>query len=88
MPQTDNARDASRVHGAEPVTVLGADNVSVIGVIKNISETGAHIRIVGAEGFSDRVQLSSPSIGDMRAATVRWRDETNIGVHFDEPLLD
>ncbi len=85
----DNERDASRVHGLEPVQVYaGKNSTPVTGVIKNISETGTHIRIVDAESFPERVYLSSSSIGEKRPALVRWRDETNIGVHFDEPLLD
>jgi hypothetical protein len=82
-------RDASRVHGLEPVTVFSGENgAQVIGVIKDISGTGAHIRLVDAEKLPERVFLSSPTIGEKRSVLIRWRDETNIGVHFDEALPD
>ncbi len=86
---SSNSRDTARVHGSEAVEVFAGDlTAPVIGVIRDISETGAHIRIVGAQDLPDEIRLTSPSIGAHRKATIRWRDETNIGIHFNEPLLD
>ena len=88
MPQStgSNSRDTARVHGSEAVEVFAGDlTTPVIGVIRDISETGAHIRIIAAQDLPDEIRLTSPSIGAHRRATIRWRDDTNIGIHFSEP---
>ncbi len=88
-PAADNSRRSPRVHGSEAVEVF-ADETSkpVIGVIRDISESGARIRIATARELPERILLSSPTAGDRRRATIRWREDTSIGILFDEPVLD
>ena len=88
-PAADPSRRFPRVHGSEAVEVF-ADEASkpVIGVIRDISETGARIRIATARELPDNILLSSPSAGTRRRATIRWREDTSIGIHFDEPASD
>ena len=71
-PAADPSRRSPRVHGSEAVEVF-ADGSSkpVIGVIRDISETGARIRIATAQELPEKILISSPSVGDRRRATIR-----------------
>lgn len=83
---SDNSRVAPRVHGSEVVEVYSKGlTTPVIGVIRDISETGAHIRIAAASELPEEIRLTSPTAGVLRPARICWRDETNIGIHFDKP---
>ena len=88
-PAAGTARQSPRVHGSEAVEVFTEDSPKpVIGVIRDISENGARIRIATAMELPDRILLSSPTAGERRRATIRWREGTSIGIHFDESVFD
>ena len=80
-------RDGNRCYGLQVVEIAckgQADNR--IGVIKDISSTGARIRLQTPSELTRKVRLTSPSIGDNVGALIRWRNDTEIGVRFDRPL--
>ena len=80
-------RDDNRVYGSEAVEIeTRGDSRKRIGVIKDISYSGARIRIHDADSPARRIKLSSPSIGDRVGAKIRWRRGTEFGVRFDNPL--
>ncbi len=80
-------RDGNRSYGLQVVeiTCKGQED-DRIGVIKDISSTGARIRVHGPSELTRKVRLTSPTIGDNVSAQIRWRNETEIGVRFDRPL--
>jgi hypothetical protein len=80
-------REANRVYGLEAVEIkCRARSQKIIGVIKDISSSGARIQVYDAAGLARKITLSSPSIGEGVPARIRWRRSTEIGVHFDTPL--
>ena len=80
-------RDLDRVYGSEVVEIeTRGHSRKRIGVIRDISPTGACIRIHDAESLARKIKLSSPAIGEDVAARIRWRRGTEIGVRFHKPL--
>ena len=69
-------------------TILGARAVFNDGrstldcTIRNMSSTGAKLTFVSTVGLPDVFVLEIPSQGRTIKAVVRWRSETNAGVHF------
>jgi len=79
-------RAANRVYGSEIVKVLSkGDSEGRVGVIKDISSSGARIRVYDAASLAPHVRLSAQAIGSDVAATIRWRRKSEIGVKFDAP---
>jgi hypothetical protein len=80
-------RDLDRVYGSEVVEIeTRGHSRKRIGVIRDISPTGACIRIHDAASLARTIKLSSPSIGEDVASRIRWRRGTEIGVRFYKPL--
>ena len=80
-------RDADRIYGSEVVEIeTRGHRRKRVGVIKDISASGARIRIHDAASLARRIKLSSPSIGDGVGARIRWRRGSEVGVRFDNPL--
>ncbi len=86
--RSDKERDGNRVYGSQAVEIeTRGSSRKRIGVIKDISSSGARIRIHDAASLTPNIRLSSPSIGEGVKATIRWRRNTEIGVLFDSPLV-
>ena len=80
-------RDCNRAYGSQIVEIASrGDSEYRFGVIKDVSSSGACIRVYDAASLAPHVKLSARSIGKDVAATVRWRRKTEIGVQFDAPL--
>lgn len=80
-------RGDHRVYGSEVVEIENRGHSRKrIGVIKNVSASGARIRIHDAASLARRINLSSPSIGAGVGARIRWRRGSEVGVRFDNPL--
>lgn len=54
-------------------------------IIRDISAGGAMLRVPADAQISGRVLITSDTVGTSRAAIVKWRDETSIGVAFSGP---
>jgi hypothetical protein len=80
-------RDDNRVYGSEVVEIeTRGHSRKRIGVTRDVSSSGARIRIHDAASLARKIKLSSPAIGEGVAARIRWRRGTEIGVRFDRPL--
>jgi hypothetical protein len=80
-------RQFNRVYGLETVEIkCRAHSGKICGVIKDISSSGARIRVYDPGGLARKITLSSVSIGEGVAARICWRRGTEIGVQFDTPL--
>ena len=90
MPEVHPAqekRDESRVDESKAVVIeMGGGTHRHIGLITNISPSGARIRIADAHNLAEDIRLTSPVIGNDVAATIHWRKKNEIGVRFAEPL--
>lgn len=56
------------------------------GVLIDISETGARIRFVSADGLveGDMVRVLVTLKRIKRVGTIRWKDKTDVGVRFKD----
>ena len=54
-------------------------------IIRDISAGGAMVRIPADAQISGSVLITSDTVGTSRAAVVKWRDATSIGVAFSGP---
>lgn len=54
-------------------------------IIRDISAGGAMLRVPANAQISGTVLITSEIVGTSRAAVVKWRDETSIGVAFSGP---
>jgi hypothetical protein len=80
-------RDLGRVYGSEIVEIeTRGSSRKRTGVTRDISSSGARIRIHDAASLARKIKLSSPAIGEGVAARILWRRGTEIGVRFDRPL--
>lgn len=87
IPRFHKERDVNRVYGSEAVEIeTTGHSRKRIGVIKDISSSGARIRIHDAASLACRIKLSSPSIGEGVEAIILWRRDAEVGVRFDNPL--
>jgi hypothetical protein len=53
-------------------------------IIRDLSDGGALLRVPTNGHFGGRVQIIADILGGERAASVKWQDQTSIGVAFDE----
>ncbi len=53
--------------------------------IRNVSITGARIRIAEGSILPERVTLRVPIRGECREARIVWREGDAVGLHFESP---
>lgn len=77
-------REAERENAYSEAIVQTRHGQEKRGVLIDISETGARIRFVSADGVvvDDVIRVLVPLKRIKRVATIRWKDKTDIGVRF------
>jgi hypothetical protein len=55
-------------------------------VVRDISETGARLRLTNNEKPPDHITIRVTGYDDTMSGTVCWRSDGEIGIKFDEPL--
>ena len=63
--------------------VFAGGSFTVDCTIRNLSETGARLRVPTTVTIPDRFALLDGQSGKRRDVTVAWRKGDEIGVHFD-----
>lgn len=53
-------------------------------IIRDLSTGGAMLRVPADAEIEGRVKIFADILGCERTASVKWRDETSIGVEFEE----
>jgi len=78
------ARRERRQRTLLPGQIVFNEGVSTIDcVIRNLSESGAQLRLPSSIGVPDHFDLLIPRDGRRLSATLAWRDGRSIGVSFD-----
>jgi hypothetical protein len=82
----DNRRAVRRMRTLKKATIVLNGGYSVYDcVIRNLSETGAMLKVVGL-GIPSHFELVLDAPVPRHPCTVRWRTEDAIGVSFDDAM--
>ena len=68
----------------EMAKLATANGASYNCIIRDLSIGGAMLRVPTEARIEGRVRISANILGRERTAWVKWRDETSIGVSFDD----
>lgn len=55
-------------------------------IIRDLSPGGAMLRVPAGSEIRGRVLIDAEIVGHQVPALVKWRDDTSIGIAFDQPL--
>lgn len=69
----------------EMAKLLTQDGVVYSCIIRDLSQGGAMLRVPAGSEIHGRVLIDAEIIGRGVSASVKWRDDTSIGVEFDQP---
>ena len=81
-PASKRGNDRQNAYAEAKVTTL--HGMEKRGVILNLSDVGAKIRFVSADGLvkDDTISISIPRHNLKCRAIVQWKDKTDIGLRF------
>lgn len=81
-PKSRRKERSPRESVFRPGKLYTSKNVFLPCVIRNISETGAQVRMESDQQLPEIVVLRLVQSGITKKARVIWRDENDIGLHF------
>jgi len=82
----ENQRKAARLRTLKSGKMVFNDGNSLVDcLVRDLSDTGAKLKVVTAIGVPDRFALLLEGETKGRPCTVVWRTATSIGVMFDTP---
>ncbi len=77
----------ARLDVFEPVEIkCGKGQMSIAGVLKDISPEGARITLFQPAGLPDFIEVDFQLLTLSVQAHIRWRHNNDIGVRFEEPI--
>jgi hypothetical protein len=80
----DDHRTSRRQRVLKSGKIIYANGSIVIDcTIRNLSETGAQLKVPTSVGIPDRFEFSETMGGKRRPVTVMWRKADLIGIRFD-----